>query len=148
MDGRTVQIGADVVRGAVHDALTGLLGTPGHMGGDDAVGGGEQGVVRADGLGIHHIQAGGSQLAGLQGIGDVLLINELAAGVVDQDGPVLHLGDVGLVDHLLIVRSEIAVEEHHVGLGQQGIQVYILGDGLAGVVGVQVIGQLLPYADG
>ena len=35
------------------------------------------------------------------------------------------------------------MEEHHVGLGQQGIQVHILGDGLAGVVGVQVIGQHL-----
>ena len=35
------------------------------------------------------------------------------------------------------------MEEHHVGLSQQGIQVHILSDGLAGVVGVQVIGQHL-----
>ena len=63
MDGRAIQIGADVVRRAVHDALAGLLGAPGHMGGDDAVGGSEQGVVRTDGLGVHHIQAGGRQLA-------------------------------------------------------------------------------------
>ena len=45
MDGRAVQIGTDVVRRAIHDALAGLLGAPGHMGGDDAVGGGEQGVI-------------------------------------------------------------------------------------------------------
>ena len=134
MDGRAIQIGADVVRRAVHDALAGLLGAPGHMGGDDAVGGSEQGVVRTDGLGVHHIQAGGRQLARFQGVGDVLLVNQLSAGVVDQDGPVLHLGNAGLVDHLLIIRSEVAVEEHHVGLSQQGIQVHILSDGLAGVV--------------
>ena len=89
MDGRAIQIGADVVRRAVHDALAGLLGAPGHMGGDDAVGGSEQGVVRTDGLGVHHVQAGGAQLAGLQSVGNVLLVNELTAGVVDENGAVL-----------------------------------------------------------
>ena len=35
------------------------------------------------------------------------------------------------------------MEEHHVRLGQQGVQVHILGNGLTGVVGVQVVGQHL-----
>ena len=35
------------------------------------------------------------------------------------------------------------MQEHHVGLGQQGVQIHVLGDGLAGVVGVQVVGQHL-----
>ena len=44
------------------------------VGGDDAVFGREEGVVRPDRLGVHHVQGGGPHFAAVQGVGHVLLV--------------------------------------------------------------------------
>lgn len=38
-----------------------------------------------DGFGVHHVQTGGAHLAAVQGVGHVLLVDELAPGVVDEN---------------------------------------------------------------
>ena len=111
------------------------------MGGDDAVLCLQQGVVTLDGLGAHHVQAGGIDLAGVQRVRQVLLYHQGTPGVVQQNDPVLHLGDGVLIDDALGGGEQGAVQGDDIGGGQQGIQVHIFRDGPAGVVGVAVVGQ-------
>ena len=68
------------------------------MRGDDAVLGFQQRVVGPDGLRGHDIQTCTGHLAGVEGVGQVLLHHHLATAVVDDDDAVFHLGDVLFVD--------------------------------------------------
>ena len=88
----------DVLRCRVHDALAAALRAPRHMGSDDAVFGLEQGIVGADRLGGHHVQAGEGDLAAVECVSQILFDDHLAAAVVDDDDAVFHLGDVFLPD--------------------------------------------------
>lgn len=59
----TIQPGADIVGGAVHNPLSAFPGGPGNVGGDDTVPGRQKGIVCPDGLCGHHIQAGGADFS-------------------------------------------------------------------------------------
>ena len=67
---------------------------------DDAVLRFQQRIIRADRLGVDHVQSRRSHLSAIERVGNVLLVNELTAGVIDEDDAVLHLGDtrLGLTD--------------------------------------------------
>ena len=66
---------------------------------DDAVLRFQQRIIRADRLGVDHVQSRRSHLSAIERVGNVLLVNELTAGFIDEDDAVLHLGDAVLVDH-------------------------------------------------
>ena len=67
---------------------------------DDAVLRFQQRIIRADRLGVDHVQSRRSHLSAIERVGNVLLVNELTAGVIDEDDAVLYLGDtrLGLTD--------------------------------------------------
>ena len=93
------QEAADVFGGDVHDAASGLHCGPGHMGRDDAVFGGQQGIVCRDGLCAHHIHGGCPELSCVQGIGHILLVDESAPAVVDENGAAFaHTVILGLME--------------------------------------------------
>ena len=58
------QIAADILHNTVQQPLTALLGSPGDMGSDDAVGCSEQGIGYSHGFLADHIHSGAGQLAG------------------------------------------------------------------------------------
>ena len=104
IDGCAIHIGLDIFYSNIHDALAGLLGTPGHMGCNYAVWRSEKRIVCLDRLGVYHIQTGGGQFSCLQSIGNILLIDELTARIIDKNGAVLHFGEACLINHLFVLR--------------------------------------------
>ena len=108
---------------------------------DDAVLGLQQGIVAVDGLRGHHVQRGGSHLAGVQSVRQVLLHYHLATAVVDDDDAVLHLGNVLLVDDAGVEGEQGHLQTQHVGLGEQLVQRHVFhaqslgGLALPGIIG-------------
>ena len=98
------------------------------MGGDDAVFGTQQRIGAHDGLLADHIHGGAAELAAVQSVGHILLVDEAAPAVVQQDGSVLHFGDGLPADQLCRLREEGAVKAHHIGAAQQGVQIHIFRD--------------------
>ncbi len=88
--------GADVLRRDVHDPLTALLGSPGDVRSDDAVFRRQERIILPDRLRIDHVQPRSRQLAAVQRVCNVLLHNQLATGVVDENCAVLHFCDIFL----------------------------------------------------
>lgn len=112
-------------------------------GGDDAVGGGEQGAAGGDGLGGDHVQPGGEDLAAVEGVGQVLFHDQRPPGAVEQDDAVLHFGDGVPVDEAGVFRGQGTVEGDDVRAGQQLVHGNIPGGLAAQVAGVLVKGQYL-----
>ena len=75
------------------------------MGRDDAVGRGEQRVVRPDRLGGYHIQPSGVHLTAAERSGQVLLHDQRPPGVVQNDDAILHLGDGILINNACCLRK-------------------------------------------
>ena len=81
----SIQPRTDVVGGCIHDPLAALLWSPGDVRGADAVFDAQQGIIRADGLGGHHVERGRCYLTAVQRVGKVLFGDDLAAAVVDDN---------------------------------------------------------------
>ena len=93
----------------------------------------QQRIVAADRLGGDHIQPRACDLAAVERVRQILLHDERAAAVVDEDDAVLHLCDRVPVDDALGFGEQRAVQGNHVGLMQQGIEIRILRDFAAGI---------------
>ena len=111
------------------------------MRGDDAVFGAQQGIIRADGLGGHHVERGRCYLTAVQRVGKILLSDDLAAAVVDDNDAVFHLGDVFLADEPGVAGQKRHVNTDHIRLREQLVQRDIFADGAARVVGVGVVDE-------
>lgn len=72
-----------------------------------------------------HVEPGRVKVAALQGGHEGRLVNELAAGDVDDAGALLHLGELVGVDEGVAAKGR--GDEHAVGLGQQGVHVLVEG---------------------
>ena len=87
-----LNIAFDVIYSDVHDALARGLRRPGYVGRDDRVLCSLERVVRPDRLSGNDIEACCKHFSAVQGVGQVLLDDQLAAAVVDQDDAVFHFG--------------------------------------------------------
>ena len=101
---------------------------------DDAVLRFQQRIIRADRLGVDHVQSRRSHLSAIERVGNVLLVNELTAGVIDEDDAVLHLGDAVLVDHAGVFQRKVAVQRNDVRAGVKLVQSNIFHDRATGVI--------------
>ncbi len=138
-----LNIAFDVIYSDVHDALARGLRRPGYVGRDDRVLCSLERVVRPDRLSGNDIEACRKHFSAVQGVGQVLLDDQLAAAVVDQDDAVFHFGDVVLIDDSFGGREERAVQENDVGPGKKLVQRHIFGDLTACFRFDRVIGQNL-----
>ncbi len=69
---------------------------------------------RLDRLVLKHVPAIARKLAAAAGLGHVLFIHQRAAGAVDDDRSVAHLGDALLVDEVAILVRQVHVQaERH-----------------------------------
>ena len=88
--------------GAVYDALTAFNGCPSHVGRNDAVGGGVQGIASQNGFTGHHIHRSSTELAILEGGGNIGFVQESTSGGVQQNSAVFHFGNGVGIDHTRI----------------------------------------------
>lgn len=129
--------------GAVGVALLSVEGSTRHVGdhGVAAAKGildGSQGVVGGSGLGEPDVASVAGEVAGLDGLGDVLLDDNGATGSVDEVGALLHLGDELLVEETLGLLVQGAVDGNNVAAGDELLErVDALGANLGLLLGRQ-----------
>ena len=70
-----------------------------------------------------------------------MLHDQLSAGVVKENRAALHFCDRFFIDKSRVFGRQVAVERHHIRLRKQGIQINILADGMAGIVGIDIVCQ-------
>lgn len=85
--------------------------------------GSAQGVVLGSGLGEPDITTVASEVARLEGLGNVLLDDDGTAGSVDEVRALLHLGDELLVEETLGLLVQRAVDGDNITLGKHLLQV-------------------------
>ena len=125
VDGITVYERFDVVDRDVHDPLSCRLRRPRDVRRDDAVLRGEKRIIPLDRFCGHDIETGGVDLPAVQGVCKILLMDQTAAAVVDDDHAVLHPGDTVFVDHFLVFRKKRAVKEDDIRLRVEGVKIHI-----------------------
>jgi hypothetical protein len=125
--GAVVELAAEVAGkdslGTVGVALLGIERGAGHVrdhgvAASEGVLGVAQRVVLGRRLGEPDVTAVAGKMAGLEGLGDVLLDNDGATGGVDEVRTLLHLGDELLVEKTLGLLVERAVDGDNVALGE------------------------------
>ena len=79
---------------------------------EDAVFRRQERIVRPNRLCIDYIQSRGCQLAAVQRICNVLLHDQLSAGVVEENRAVLHFCDRFFIDKARVFGRQVAVERH------------------------------------
>ena len=99
-------------------AVLGLGGRGAEVRGDDDVGAGEDRVL-GEGLGGEDVEGGAAELAGLEAGEEVVELDQLAAGAVDEAGAVLHLADRRGVDQADRLRRLRHVQRDQVGPAEQ-----------------------------
>ena len=134
VDRHTSEECLDVLHGRIHNALAALFRRPGDVRRDDAVLRFQQRVIHADRLGVDHVQSRRSDFTSIERIGNILLVDELTACVIDENDAILHLGDAVLIDHAGVFRCEIAVQCDDIRTGVKLVQRYIFRDRAAGVI--------------
>ena len=87
----------------------------------------QQGVIAANGLHGHDVEPRGVDLAGVERVGEGLLVYERAAGVVYYNDAVLHHRDVLAADEIRGRRREGAVEADYVRAAQQLAELDVFG---------------------
>ena len=117
------------------DRLLGLGGGGGNVGSEHDVGSGTKLAVLGEGLGLENIEAGGADLAALKGGNEGLLVDDAAAGAIDDADALLALREGGLVDHVVGLVGQRHVDRDVVGGSQKGVERYGLhlhGGGASG----------------
>mmetsp|Transcript_62217 Transcript_62217/g.158203 ORF Transcript_62217/g.158203 Transcript_62217/m.158203 type:complete len:331 (+) Transcript_62217:81-1073(+) len=112
----------DIVGNDVHEPLASLQALPSDVRREDDVVEGVQGVVWDGRLGLLHIQAGASDIPGLQDLDEVRLVDQRTATRVDQECRRLHLAQGVLVHDVLRVVVERAMQTHEVARREQLIE--------------------------
>mmetsp|Transcript_14963 Transcript_14963/g.48841 ORF Transcript_14963/g.48841 Transcript_14963/m.48841 type:complete len:309 (+) Transcript_14963:458-1384(+) len=74
------------------------------------------------------ITAVAGELSGFEGAGDGVAVAELAACGVDEVGAPFHVCDEGVVDHVLRLRVEGAIQRDDVASGGEGLGVGVVGE--------------------
>ena len=131
---------AAVVDGLGQIAPHGVGGVPGDVRGEHHVGECEQRVVGRNRLDGEHVQAGGGQPAGAQRVDERLLVDDRAAGGVDQHRVGLHQGQRGAVEHAGGLLGQRQVQRDDVAGGQQFGQRPPAGMAVVAGAGVQHVG--------
>ena len=90
MDGFPVLVSLQVVDGDIHQTDPCLFRRPCDMGSEMAILGCQQRIVCRWRFCGEDIDSGGGEAAGVQGIGNSLLVNQRASARIDQDGGRLH----------------------------------------------------------
>ena len=108
------------------EALTGLAGDPGGVGGDEEAStgeevGGEEGVLGRGRFGGEDVEAGPGDGVLAEGGGEGGLVDEGAAAGVEEEGGGFHEAEGFGVDEVLGLGGEGAVEGEDVGGGEEGM---------------------------
>ena len=117
--------------------LLGLVGRGAEVGGGDDVLELEQRAVGA-GLGGEHVEPGGGDPAGLEGVEERGLVDDAAPGGVDQHQLRLGLRELVGADQADRLGGLGQVDAHEVGLGQQRVEVDEPDPHLGGAAGLDV----------
>ena len=123
LDDAELEVVADLHGELDADGLLGFVGGAGDVRGEDDVVEVEEGGV-FEGLLVEDVEGGAGDVAGLDGVGEGLLDDELAAGAVDDADALLHDADGGLVDEAFGLGGEADVEGEVVG----GLEDLVDGD--------------------
>ena len=119
---------ADIGCGDIDQSLAGFSLRPGHVGGDDAVGDGEQGIVCEDWLLRYHINCRSPYLSGVKRSAKCFFINQRSSGGVQNNHTVFHLlNGIGVDDSLGFWKLG-TVKRNDIAAAQQGIQIHIPGN--------------------
>ena len=105
------------------DGLLGLVGGSGDVRGEEDVVEIEEGRL-LEGLRVEDVERGAGDLAGLDGVGEGLFDDELAAGAVDDADALFHDGERSRVDEAFGLGGEADVEREVVG----GLEDLVDGD--------------------
>eukprot|EP00050_Salpingoeca_kvevrii_P005681 m.285082 g.285082 ORF g.285082 m.285082 type:complete len:437 (+) comp11291_c0_seq1:127-1437(+) len=106
----------------------GREGRAGDVGRHGVVGHGAPGMVLGRRLGEPDIAGVASKVTRLEGSGNGVLVADLAASSVDDVGAALHLLDHFLVEHVLCLRVEGAVDGHDVADLDKALGVLVPGE--------------------
>src|SRR5262245_20372557 len=118
----------DIARRLEAHAIEGFARHSRHMRGGDQVREPQQRIVGRGRLGGKHIEAGASKLAAGQGLMQRRLVDDAAAGGVDEIGRGLHAGEALGIEHAHRLRRLRAMDGDEIGTRHGLIEV---GDGLA-----------------
>ena len=82
----------------------------------------QQGVIRRQWFLDEDVQGGAGDVAGVQGLGQVLLIDDAAASAVENPAPLLHLGQLGRSDEVSGLGRQRGVDGEDVAAGQDLVE--------------------------
>src|SRR5581483_2353610 len=112
--------------GGVHRLLPAdgaeAVGEAADVGSEDHVGAADQRVIGRGRLLLQHVQAGAGDPAVVEGADERLLVDDAAAGGVDQDRGRLHQAQLALPDQVAGTAGERDVDREEVGPGQQLVE--------------------------
>ena len=89
-------------------------------------------------LGDEDVDAGAGDLAGLDRRGERLLVDQAAAGAIDDADAVLHLGDRRRVDDVLRLLGERRVQRDEIGAAEELVELDLVDAELHGALFRQV----------
>ena len=98
------------------------------MGRNDAVLRGQKRIVLPDRLRGHHVHRRARDLAGVEGVRQICLHNELPPGGVDEQHAVAHFGNAAAADDAGVFRAQAAMEGDHVGARQKLVKADVFGE--------------------
>ena len=128
VDGRIGKETAYVFNRAIHDPLAAFFRSPGNMRRDQTIFCAEQRIIRQNRFCRYNVKAGGKNFPGIQRVSQILLDDQRASGVIEDDDAVFHFGNGVPVDNSLRGGEERAMQCDHVRCFQQRIQRYIVCD--------------------
>ena len=125
--GLSIQKCPDVLHHSVQKALTAFHRCPGHVGGDDAVGGMKQGIGGQNRLLGYHIHCCKAKLAGFQCLGNIHFVQQTTPGGVQQNRPILHFIQRLPANEALGLGEQGTVERYYIRLSKQSMEIHIVG---------------------
>ena len=116
------QAGEQIVDGAAGHEKTGLIGSAAKMGQDDAVVEPQEGMVARQGFRIGDVHDGAGDLVLPERVDQRVVVDNAAAGDVDQVGGLFHAGKFGGPNKVTGLGRHRQAEDDEICLFQQGIE--------------------------
>ena len=129
-----------VVEASVGLALDRFVSAGSDVRRDDAIGGTDENVTGRWWFGVENVGSIPAYLATLESAGDVVGVDEFAAGAVEDNDPVAHFGDLGGVNHVFGFLGEETMERDDIGVVQNLVHVSALLDAMLFAKGFVEVG--------
>lgn len=133
------QVKLQVSEKDLEGAVVVLAGEAGGMGSDEDIGQGPERVVGGEWFGIEDIERGTRDGVILQGVKEGLLVADLAASDINEEGGIFHSGEGGAIEHVGGLWGQGDGRDYHIALVEQVVELFrrevVGGDATVGVAG-------------